>query len=444
MPRAAKIVSAMIASPGDTGGERQAIKDALIRWNAAHGEDFGVQLNPVMWETHATPGLEGRPQGMINDQLIPISDFLIAVFHARIGSPTGIEISGTVEEIKEFRLAGKYVLLYFFQGDVSLRELDAAQLVLLNKFKDEMYHEGLVGEYSHISELREHLAYHLTSVVRKLVGCKSLGEASRLEESATANRDEWFKRLESEFATRVREGNFHGFDTLPATLLTVQTSLANPLEYDDLYGCVLATGRQLRPGADAVNWTDGFQTVELATSGALLHAYGGDYEAFKASYPNTLSGREKARRRAEAERESEPELWSATYRNSHPRYHSNAGPAPQLLNATDLQMNLVSHAFDQCRLLAELKLPFPWLIGASLVGANGFCLLLGSNESPRTIETDELDLGHCTIQSFEQATDRIALAGLLRSLLNRLCRTVGWERSDCFTSQGILNQRFLD
>jgi len=295
-------------------------------------------------------------------------------------------------------------------------------------------HEGATP--STIAKEQEGLSRSLEEVFRatlEKVVAPQIGEAA-------VSREQKFKTLQSEFTARVKQGNFHDFAMLPATLLTIQTSVASPLEYDDLYERVLATGKKLRPSEEAMNWTDDCQTVELATNGALLHAYGGVYESFKGRYPYTPHARQ---RRAETEAESEPELWSATYLGSRPHYHSVAGPAPQLLPAPDLQMMLVSHAFDQCRLLAELQLPFPWLVGVSLVGAHGFRLLSGSEESPKTIDADELHFGHCTIGSFEQVPDHIALAGLLRGLLNRLCRTVGWERSDCFTSEGVWNQRFL-
>src|SRR5271157_5107823 len=93
-------IGLMIGSPGDATDERQAITDTVIRWNAAN-KDQGYWIEPVKWETHATPGLDGRPQGMINEELIPQSDCLLAVFRARAGSPTGEEISGTIEEIRQ-------------------------------------------------------------------------------------------------------------------------------------------------------------------------------------------------------------------------------------------------------------------------------------------------------------------------------------------------------
>ena len=183
-PTTARIIKVMIASPGEASEERQAIPAALNRWNGVHGDEYGVRLQPVMWETDATPGLEGRPQGMINKQLVSQSHLLIAIFRSRIGSPTEKERSGTVEEIMEFKKAGKHVLLYFYQGEVAIRKLDANQFSQLTEFKKEMFQAGLVGDYSDISQLREHLAYHLTSVVQRLVGPRTGGIQS---DSATAS-----------------------------------------------------------------------------------------------------------------------------------------------------------------------------------------------------------------------------------------------------------------
>ncbi len=163
-----RIVRAMIGSPGDTVDERQAITDAILRWNATNSHYRGISIEPVRWETHATPGLKGRPQGMINKELIPMSDFLVAVFRLRAGSPTGKEVSGTIEEIREFMAAKKHVLLYFYQGEAAIRDLDVKQFRTLDKFKKEIQQQGLIGNYRNISELREHLAHHLTAILKFL------------------------------------------------------------------------------------------------------------------------------------------------------------------------------------------------------------------------------------------------------------------------------------
>ena len=72
-------------------------------------------IEPVKWELYATPGLQGRPQAMINAELVPISDLLVAVFRSRAGSPTGKGMFGTIEEIREFMRLDKHVLLVISQ-----------------------------------------------------------------------------------------------------------------------------------------------------------------------------------------------------------------------------------------------------------------------------------------------------------------------------------------
>lgn len=164
-----KRIGVMIGSPGDAQEERRELTDAIIRWNATVGRSFGVYLEPVKWETHSTPGLQGRPQGMINEDLIPLSDCLIAVFRARAGSSTGKEVSGTIEEIREFVLRGKYVAVYFFAGSVPLNSIDPEQLKTITAFKREIQQQGLTGEYTTVADLAAQVAIHLTSIVQKVI-----------------------------------------------------------------------------------------------------------------------------------------------------------------------------------------------------------------------------------------------------------------------------------
>ncbi|MEN6459101.1 MAG: hypothetical protein ABFC63_09230 [Thermoguttaceae bacterium] len=164
-------VGVMIGSPSDAAEERQAITETILRWNAVN-RDKRIFVDPVRWETHATPCLQGRAQGMINAELIPISDILLAVFRSRAGSPTGKDLSGTIEEIREFMRAEKYVVLYFYEGDVDIRTVDPDQLKAMNEFRKEIQQHGLIGSYTSVGELREHVLCHLTSIVGRLTASK--------------------------------------------------------------------------------------------------------------------------------------------------------------------------------------------------------------------------------------------------------------------------------
>src|SRR5437773_1105640 len=81
------------------GEARIATREEINAWNEMYSADLNIMLLPVSWETHMAPQLGGRPQEMINKELVDNCDALVGMFWARLGSPTGAEDSGTVEEI---------------------------------------------------------------------------------------------------------------------------------------------------------------------------------------------------------------------------------------------------------------------------------------------------------------------------------------------------------
>lgn len=169
MPQQGTILRVLIASPGDVQQERQAIPEVIAAWNAANSLERAVIIEPIKWESHAVPGLDGRPQGMINNQLVDICDFLIGVFWTRLGTDTGVAPSGTAEEIEEFRQAGKPVLLYFSSRPVDPDSINFEQYKNLKTYRESLESQGLFDKYQDVGELREKLARHINSVVVKIV-----------------------------------------------------------------------------------------------------------------------------------------------------------------------------------------------------------------------------------------------------------------------------------
>lgn len=163
---AAKVLQVLIASPSDVQVERDAIEDAIHKWNALNGGPLGIFLLPVRWETHARPGLGDRPQGLINSQLADMCDMLVGCFWTRLGSPTGEAASGTVEEIDRLRRKGAPVLLYFSNQPAVPSTIDTDQLGALTEFKAEIRARGLITEFSDPHDLREHVMTDLTREVR--------------------------------------------------------------------------------------------------------------------------------------------------------------------------------------------------------------------------------------------------------------------------------------
>src|SRR6266852_3361076 len=113
MPFTSETYRVLIASPSDLAEERQAATEAVNDWNAQHAADESVILLPVKWETHAMPQSRVRPQEAIDVQLVRRCDILIGMFWTKIGTSTGVAVSGTVEGIDQFVAVGKPALLYF-------------------------------------------------------------------------------------------------------------------------------------------------------------------------------------------------------------------------------------------------------------------------------------------------------------------------------------------
>ncbi|MFE8712563.1 MULTISPECIES: hypothetical protein [Aeromonas] len=166
MPYSATVFNVLIASPSDVPNERQAIAESLHEWNALHSEDTGKVLLPVMWESHSAPSMGDRPQGIINELVVKSCDMLIGAFWTRIGSPTGIENSGTVEEIKWFLKQKKPVMLYYSDAPVQPSKIDNSQLEKLEEFKTSIRNQGIQESYSTVEELKTKLSRHLTILTR--------------------------------------------------------------------------------------------------------------------------------------------------------------------------------------------------------------------------------------------------------------------------------------
>jgi hypothetical protein len=201
----ATVLNILIASPSDVSEERGVVERAIHDWNAAHFSSMGIMLNPIRWESHAYPASGDRPQAIINRQIGESGDILIAIFGYKLGTPTGAAQSGTIEEIEEFRKAGKYVALYFSTADVP-RSADRAQLEALESYKKDRQKDTLYFEFEDAYGLRDHLTKHLPKIVHEVheklnlssmaqgLGPDSSGQvksANREQRHAAPHRTKW-------------------------------------------------------------------------------------------------------------------------------------------------------------------------------------------------------------------------------------------------------------
>lgn len=169
MPFDAKVFRILIASPGDVGDERNVIPEIINEWNAVSAAQSKSILMPVKWESHSAPMLGNRPQAIINEQLVNECDLLVGVFWTRIGTHTGVSISGTAEEIEQFVAQNKPVMLYFSQSPVDPDKIEIDQFSVLRAFKEKMRLKGLTESYSGIPDFRQkfgrQLAINLNTIL---------------------------------------------------------------------------------------------------------------------------------------------------------------------------------------------------------------------------------------------------------------------------------------
>ncbi|MET3828511.1 hypothetical protein ABIC16_004266 [Sphingomonas sp. PvP055] len=189
MPFSATVFNVLIASPSDVPDERNAIAQALHDWNSLNAQSEGMLLQPVMWETHSAPAMGDRPQGIINNQVVRSCDLLIGAFWTRLGSPTGVEESGTVEEIKWFLGAKKPVMLYYSKASIDPDIIDLDQYGKLKAFKTSIRDKGIQEEYRSSEELRQKLSRHLTIVMRDM-NIGPVIDRKAVEAAKASTRDE--------------------------------------------------------------------------------------------------------------------------------------------------------------------------------------------------------------------------------------------------------------
>lgn len=164
----ATVYRVLVASPSDVSEERRAIPEIVHQWNRDNALLLKTVLETVKWETHCTPEMGDRPQEIVNRQIVRDCDILVGVFWTRLGSPTGKEESGSVEEIREFIAKGKPVLLYFSKVPVVPDSLDEMQWNKLKAFRNECQEKGIVYAYESVEKLRELLRSHLGRTIQKL------------------------------------------------------------------------------------------------------------------------------------------------------------------------------------------------------------------------------------------------------------------------------------
>jgi formylglycine-generating enzyme required for sulfatase activity len=165
--KAKREINVFIASPGDVQEERAIVREVCASLNRRPtiGDNFGILFRPVGGE-NAFPSA-GRPQEIIN-RLVEECDVFVCILHKRFGTPSGKEVSGTLEEFllayeKWKSLKKPHIMLYFKEMKIrSKRDLDEQYHKVLDlKEKIEMDRTLMFCHFSDPEDFRNLVARHL-------------------------------------------------------------------------------------------------------------------------------------------------------------------------------------------------------------------------------------------------------------------------------------------
>jgi len=154
----ANVYRIMIGSPSDIKEEITIAREVLNHWNNLHSEQNKMVLLPLHWSFNSYPSMERKPQKSIDKQLVEKSDLMVCIFGTRLGSPTDTEISGTVEEIKEHRKAGKDVMVFFKMSVDDISAVNPQQLQKIKEFKESIKNDVLWMEFSEAKDYEKKFA----------------------------------------------------------------------------------------------------------------------------------------------------------------------------------------------------------------------------------------------------------------------------------------------
>ncbi|WP_144199668.1 hypothetical protein [Shewanella sp. KCT] len=232
MPQNGLIYRILIASPADCVKERSSIPDIIYSWNASHSFHTGIILEPVMWESHVVPEMGARPQEIINNQIVDSCDFLIGAFWTRMGTATGGHVSGTAEEIDRLRKQGKKTLLYFSSAPVMPDSVDLEQYKALSDYKKSVRNEGITFDYSSISDFREMLQKHLSTLMAGISKDTKAETAPEEYEKSDVDMfksqfESFLRKLQAEWAAE-RDSEPYGIDDAKYIL---ENAVGNLLDY---------------------------------------------------------------------------------------------------------------------------------------------------------------------------------------------------------------------
>ena len=143
MPRLMTVYDVLISCPSDVEEYVSNVKQAIQKFNCTYGDSKNIRLFPKYWKEVAYAQSGGRPQELLNHQIVENSDIAIAFFGTKFGEPTERFGSGTEEEIEIMMSAGKQVFVYFLEKAISPSMINIREIKKIEDFKKKYKNKGI-------------------------------------------------------------------------------------------------------------------------------------------------------------------------------------------------------------------------------------------------------------------------------------------------------------
>lgn len=158
----------MVSAPGDIPDtDIECINTTVYRWNVTYGPSYSAVVLPVGWRLNAAPTHGVRPQESLNSQLVESADFVLALFWHRLGTNTGVERSGTVEEIELALQLGHPVAILRCDRPIAPSDIDNEQFRQLENYFEEIGSRSLYMKYVDTEQLAAHVHTILSGFVTR-------------------------------------------------------------------------------------------------------------------------------------------------------------------------------------------------------------------------------------------------------------------------------------
>jgi len=155
MSKNVTLYNLLISCPSDVKDEVELIKAAVDEFNELYADQLDIAIKTKHWKKSSYAQSGGKPQKLLNEQIVNDCDAAVAIFWTKFGSPTDEYGSGTEEEIEIMLQSGKQVFMYFSDKPISPSQMNSEEYKQIQAFREKYKDRGIYFTYSSGDEFKK-------------------------------------------------------------------------------------------------------------------------------------------------------------------------------------------------------------------------------------------------------------------------------------------------